>query len=104
MWGYVQFSGKIAGQSREGFQEQPEEKAKWALRRIYYSEWAFRNEKSAFTTDLHALGLSEKDLRLKGFLFPPVIQTTRSLFEATYRSESGEIWHITQDGRVWKDK
>jgi hypothetical protein len=104
MWGYLQFSGVIAGQGSEEYQDRQEEKAKWALRRIYYREWARRGEKSAFTSDLAALGLPEMDLRLKGFAFPPAIQTTRSQFEATYQSESGEIWHITQDGRVWRDK
>lgn len=103
LWGYVQFSGKTAGQGRESFQDKPEEKAKWALRKIYYAEWAARAEKNAFTGDWQALGLKEKDLKIKGFIFPPVIQITSSLFEAFYKSEAGEFWHIREDGRVWKD-
>lgn len=104
LWGYLQFSGVLAGQGREEFQERPEENAKWALRRIYYRQWARKSETSAFASDLEALGMPEKDLRLEGFVFPPVIQTTPNLFEVTYRNKSGETLRITQDGRIWKDR
>ncbi|MGA2585873.1 MAG: carbohydrate-binding family 9-like protein [Candidatus Aminicenantales bacterium] len=104
MWGYVQFSGKIAGRGRDSFQDKPEEKAKWALRKIYYAEWASRAEKGAFSSDWKVLGLKEKDLKLKGYGFPPVIQTTDSLFEAFYKGEAGDIWRIREDGKVWKDR
>ncbi len=40
LWGFVQFSEKTAGKGKEAFVARPEEKAKWALRRIYYREWA----------------------------------------------------------------
>ncbi len=104
MWGYVQFSGKTAGRGKDSFQDKPEEAAKWALRKIYYKEWAFKAEKGNFSPDLGALGLKEKDLKVDDFVFPPVIQTTTSLFEAIYRGKSGEAWYISQDGKVWKDK
>jgi len=103
LWGYVQFSGKTAGRGKDAFLDKPEEKAKWALRRIYYREWAFRAEKGIFTADLRALGLSERDLKAGGFVFPPAIQTTENLFEAVYRRQGGGALRIAQDGRVWKD-
>jgi len=103
MWGYVQFSAKVAGQGRDSFQEKPEEKVKWALRRVYYAEWAARAATNAFVNDWKALGLKEKDLRVKGYAFPPSIETTSSLFEAGYKGEGGEVWRIRQDGKVWKD-
>jgi hypothetical protein len=103
MWGYVQFSGKIAGQGRDSLKEKPEEKVKWALRKIYYAEWAARAEKNVFLNDWKALGLKEKDLKIKGYSFPPTIQTTESLFEAVYKGEAGDVWHIGEDGKVWKD-
>jgi hypothetical protein len=104
MWGYVQFSGKTAGKGRDSFVDKPEEKAKWALRRIYYREWAVRAEKGSFTSDLKTLGLSDRDLKVSGFVFPPTIQTTESLFEAVYRHQSGGVVRIFQDGRVVKDE
>jgi hypothetical protein len=103
MWGYVQFSDKIVGKGKESFKEKPEEKVKWVLRRIYYREWAYRAKQGSFSEDLGAFRLDQKELKLKGFLFPPQIQTTDNLFEVSYKSESGETYRISQDGRVWKD-
>ena len=103
MWGWVQFSGKTAGQGKDSFQDRPEEEAKWALRKIYYKEWAVKAEKGNFSTDLRKLGLKEKDIKVDDFVFPPLIQMTTSLFEGIYRSKSGEAWHIREDGKLWKD-
>ncbi len=104
MWGYVQFSSKLAGKGKEKFDRRADEKVKWALRKIYYAEWAHYYEKSGFGADLGALGLKdEAALRIKGWSYPPVIQTTASLFEAVYAAKSGETWHIRQDGLVWKE-
>jgi hypothetical protein len=104
MWGFVQFSSKLPGKGKERFDRRPGEKVKWALRKIYYAERARSFEKSAFSTDLAALGLKgEEALRVKGWSYPPVLQTTASLFEAIYTAKSGENWHIREDGLVWKD-
>jgi hypothetical protein len=104
MWGYVQFSSKIPGQGKEKFERRPEEKVKWALRKIYYAEWAQYDIGKTFGADLRALGLNrENALRVKGWSYPPVVQATKSLFEAVYASKSGESWHIRQDGLVWKE-
>jgi hypothetical protein len=104
MWAFVQFSSKRPGQGKEKFERRPEEKVKWALRRIYYAERSRLFEKGAFAADLDALGLkSDAALRIKGWSYPPSIQTTASLFEAIYAAKSGESWHIREDGLVWKD-
>ena len=104
MWAYVQFSAKPAGQGKEKFERRPEEKVKWALRQIYYAERARLAEKGSFSADLGALGLKgEPALKIKGWPYPPVIQTTTSLFETVYAGKSGESWHIREDGLVWKD-
>jgi hypothetical protein len=104
MWGTVQFSGKTAGQGRDAFVDNPDEKAQWALRKIYYREWAARAEKGVFVPDLKALGLTEKEMKISGFAFPPVIQVTQNLFEAMYARTSGGAIRISKDGRVWKDE
>jgi hypothetical protein len=104
MWAYLQFSSKLPGRGKEKFDRRPEEKVKWALRRIYYAERARFFAQGSFSTDLAALGLkSEPALRVKGWSYPPVIQTTASLFEAVYTAKSGKSWHIREDGLVWKD-
>jgi hypothetical protein len=104
MWAYVQFSSKVPGGGKERFDRRPEEKVKWALRKIYYAEWAYMADKTVFGADLGTLGLKSEDvLRIKGWSYPPVIQTTSSLFEAIYAAKGGDSWHIRQDGLVWKE-
>ncbi len=104
MWAYVQFSSKPAGQGKDKFERHPDEKVKWALRRIYYAERESLFEKGTFGPDLGALGLkNEPALKPKGWSYPPLIQTTTSLFEAIYTAKSGESWHIREDGLVWED-
>ncbi len=103
MWGFVQFSGKTAGRARDKFVERPEESVKWALRKIYYRERGRAAEGQAFTDDLAALRLAgDKQLRVRGWNFPPRIRATDSLFEAVYENAAGDSWHIRQDGLVWK--
>ncbi|MDD8025588.1 MAG: carbohydrate-binding family 9-like protein [Acidobacteriota bacterium] len=102
MWAFVQFSGAVAGQSREAFRKLPEDEAKWALRRIYYRQWALRAEKGSFAPDWKSLGLRDKDFKLKGFAFPPAVRAAGGLFEAFYTAPDGTVWRIVQDGRVAK--
>jgi hypothetical protein len=104
MWGTVQFSSKSPGKGKEKFERRPEEKVKWALRKVYYAEWAHYDKTKAFGAGVGALGLEgENVLRVKGWSYPPAIQTTESLFEAAYTARSGESWHIRQDGLVWRE-
>jgi len=102
MWGYVQFSDKIVGTGEEVFRPRPEEAAKWALRRVYYRQWAYRNEHGRFAEDVEELGL--EDVEVEGYRWPPEVETTKSLFEAVLESSDGEErWHIRQDGLVWRE-
>jgi hypothetical protein len=104
MWGYVQFSAKAPGAGRDRFVRRPEEKVKWALRRIYYRERARFSETGAFSTDLAALGLrTEVSLRVRGWSYPPALYASPNLFEAVYTAKNGVSWHIRQDGLVWKE-
>jgi hypothetical protein len=106
MWGYVQFSGRAAGERVDKFREKPEEKVKWALRKIYYKERALYAAQGRFSTDLGELGVKNaKEMKIKDWDYPPVIQTTQSLFEAVYSPKGrGARWHIRQDGLVWGDE
>jgi hypothetical protein len=105
MWGYVQFSDRRAGAGGDRFVDRPEEKVKWALRKIYYRERVLFAEKGEFADDLGGLGLKNvKELKVKDWLYPPVLQTTKSLFEAVYTNKAGATWHIRQDGLVWKEE
>lgn len=103
MWGYVQFTATEAGKAKEYCDEDPDAEVKWALRRIYYRQRNFLAEKGRFALNLEELNLAkDKDLKVKGWNYPPTILTTESLFEAVYTNKSGVKWHIRQDGLVWK--
>jgi len=105
MWGYVQFSDREAGSGGDKFRDLPGEKVKWALRRIYYRQRAVLSEKGRFAADFNALGLAGvKELKVKDWQYPPLVQATSSLFEAIYTNKAGASWHIRQDGLVWKDE
>jgi len=100
MWGTVQFSGLVAGRGRESVRSLPEDEVRWALRRIYYRQWALQAEKGAFAAVWKDLGLKDKDFKLKGFAFPPAVLAAGGLFEASYTAADGAVWRIAQDGRT----
>jgi|YNPBryunderm2012_1023409.scaffolds.fasta_scaffold00045_32 hypothetical protein len=103
MWGYVQFSATEAGKKKEYCDEDPEAEVKWALRQIYYRQRNFYSQTKRFAQNLQELKLDrEKSLRVKGWDYPPVIESTSSLFEAYYQNKKGEKLHIRQDGLIWK--
>jgi hypothetical protein len=102
MWGYVQFSEETPGGKREKFVDRPEERVKWALRKIYYRQWAHFQKYGRFAGDLAVLDLeNDRELRIRKWKAPDSIRTTESLFEAVYIGDSGDSWHIRQDGLVW---
>ena len=101
MWGFVQFSEKSVGTGDDSFVFHPEEKAKWALRQIYYKERQYWSKHGRYTSNITALGLTAQ--KVDGYVWPPSIRITPSLYEATIESRDGrEQWHISQDGRTWK--
>jgi len=103
MWGFIQFTKTLAGRAKEYCDEDPEAEVKWALRRIYYRQRNLLAKKDHFSSSLDELNLSkDKDLKVKGWNYPPVIQATESMFEAIYSNKKGVRWHIRQDGLIWK--
>ena len=101
MWGFVQFSDKIAGSSKDSFKLNSAENAKWALRQIYYKQKTHFMRYNKYTDNISELGLG--NLKVDGYKWPPVIEYTKNTFEARIIS-SGSVheWHISQDGKVWK--
>lgn len=103
MWGYVQFTGTEAGKAKEYCQEDEEAPVKWALRKIYYRERKLYAEQGRWAEKLEDLNLAkDKELKVSGYTYPPVILATQNLFEASYTGKNGQQWHIRQDGLVWK--
>ena len=101
MWGFVQFSDKIAGAGEDAYVFHAEENAKWVLRQIYYGEKKYFENNKRYIDDLKDLNVGS--LNAAGYS-SPVIQHTNDCYEATIESIDGkEKWHIRQDGRTWKD-
>jgi hypothetical protein len=98
-WGYVQFSSVIAGGRTEPFVEDPNERVKWALRRLYYRQRRFHDANGGYAASLDALQAA--DIRVEGVDFHPVLHATPSLYEITADGFDGTVVHISQDGRVW---
>ncbi|OGD20070.1 MAG: carbohydrate-binding family 9-like protein [Candidatus Aminicenantes bacterium RBG_16_63_16] len=101
MWGYLQFSGRNAGDGEDRFVSSPEEAAKWALRQVYYKQKTYYLNHGAYADTLSELGLG--DIRVKGYRWPPQIKTAFDLWEAVLESADGRnSVFITQDGLVGK--
>jgi hypothetical protein len=98
-WGYVQFSGVQAGAGNEGFVDDPNERLKWALRRLYYRQRRFRALHGDYAASLDALDAA--NIRVEGLDFHPRMHETPSLYEITANGFDGVVVHISQDGRVW---
>jgi len=101
-WGYVQFSNSRAGSPSDTFVEDPNERIKWALRRLYYRQRAYRAAHSTYATTLDALNAS--NVRVDGKEFAPEMRTTASSYEITTAGFDGAVVHITSDGRTWVAK
>lgn len=101
MWGFMQFSGRVAGEGEEEFRLDPDEQIKWALRRVYYRLKGHHLNHGVYTDDASLLSLDEIIRETPGF--DPEIRYTRTLFEVTAMSRDGQSrWHIDQSGRIWK--
>jgi len=102
-WGYLQFSEKIIGTEKDTFIPDPDEQIKSTLRKLYFKQSEFLKQHQKYASTLKDL-YSEKEIEsLNGCL--PEIQTTLSQYEATASSnDKMALWHISQDGRIWKTK
>jgi len=99
MWGYVQFSDQAVREGKDTFILRPEEAAKWALRQVYYKQKTYFLNHGKYTESLADLGLRE--MRVKGYRWPPQIRTTGNLWEALLEREDGQGRVIIfSDGRV----
>ena len=99
MWGLVQFTTEVCGAKAVPFVVDPADSARWALRTVYYAERDYFTSHGTFTAKLSDLKLEAFSLR--GFNWPPSLEATADLFEATLQSQNGKaLLRIYQDGRV----
>jgi len=81
VWGFVQFSSRVAGQGTDAFAPRDVDALKWMLRVLYYREQAFRARQGGYTEDLAKLGLSTAPR--PGGPWPPIIEVTANGYEAS---------------------
>ena len=101
-WGFVQFSDRLAGASKEPFVDRPNERVKWALRRLYLRQRQHRATHGRYATDLAALNVA--NIVVDGLAFTPVLESTANLYEIRAPGVEGVTMHIRQDGRTWMTK
>ena len=98
-WGYVQFSNVRAGGGTDAFIEDPNERVKWALRRLYYRQRRVHDAKGGYATTLGAIDAG--NIRVDGIDFHPVMDATATRYEIVAKGFDGASAHIREDGRVW---
>lgn len=99
MWGFIQFSGKTAGTGNEKFELSLREKAKWALRKVYYAEHSYLHKNGVYSNDIKALGL--ENYQVEGYSWPPEIEAGKKVFAASLKKTGGnEEITIKQDGVI----
>jgi hypothetical protein len=98
-WGYVQFSIIAAGAGAEPFVEDPNERVKWGLRRLYYHQRGFKATNGRFAADPALLDAG--NLRVEGIEFRPILQATTDLYQISARGFGGATVRIRQDGKTW---
>ena len=101
-WGYVQFSDTRSGSGTDPFIDDPNERVKWALRRLYYRQRRHRATNGTHAQTLDALNVS--DIRVDGIDFKPTMHLTNSTYEITAPGFDRTTVHITNDGRVWSTR
>ncbi len=98
-WGFVQFADEPAGGRAIAFEEDPNERVKWALRRLYYRQRRQLAATGRYAPDLAAL--DARSIAVDGLEFRPAMQAADRQYQIRAPGFNGATAHIRQDGRVW---
>jgi len=98
-FGYVQFADAAAGQATVPFVEDPDERIKRALRRLYYRQGDYRDAHGRYAEDLAELLAG--DASVEGVALEAELRTTPTSYEITAPGGEGTTVHIRHDGKVW---
>ena len=101
-WGVVRFADAAAGARTVSFEPDPNERVKWALRRLYYRQRRQLTSTGRYAQDLGALDAGA--IAVDGLEFRPTMQATDTLYEVRAPGFDGATVHIRQDGKVWTTK
>ncbi len=99
MWGFVQFSYKVAGYGKDEFQFNKIENAKWAMRKFYYAQKDYHEKNKTYALGIDQLKIEEKGP--EGYSWPPNLFSNGSIYEAQIiNRDDKKVIKIYQDGLV----
>jgi hypothetical protein len=101
-WGVVQFADAAAGTRTVAFEDDPNDRIAWALRRLYYRQRQQRAASGRYAQSLKALGADA--ITVAGLEFKPAMQATDTFYEISAAGVGGTVLHIRQDGKAWMTK
>ena len=101
-WGYLHFVDVPAGQIASEIAGDPNERVKWALRRLYYRQREHRAAHGRYASDLAAL--RAEGVAVEGLTFRPRLSSTETQYEIRADGFDGAVVRIRQDGRVWVER
>ncbi len=102
-WGFVQFTDQQAGKNDVQFVWNKEEDIKWLLRELYYRQSEYLHTFGTYASNIS--DLKPEELTEEKNISNLAVYTTPSFYEITYQmKDGGSLWHIRQDGLVWKSK
>lgn len=103
MWGFVEFTlapPEEVARTGKACAFAAVERAQWVLRRVYYAQQAHRETHGRCAPTLEALGLASPPAA--GDPWPPELRASRDRYELRLPDGAGWIWHLTEEGRVWR--
>jgi hypothetical protein len=101
-WGIVQFADAAAGTRTVVFEEDPNDRVAWALRRLYYRQRQQLASAGRYARSLDALDAGA--IAIAGLEFKPSMHATDTMYEISAPGFGGAVVHIRQDGKVWRMK
>ena len=101
-WGIVQFADAAAGTRTVVFEEDPNDRVAWALRRLYYRQRQQLSSAGRYARSLDALDAGA--IAIAGLEFKPSMHATDTMYEISAPGFGGAVVHIRQDGKVWRMK
>jgi len=100
LWGVVQFASGVPADSGVSLIPPMDATIRWLLRRVYYAQRAYHRANGRFADTLEEL-----DFVLDPVLAPTLtLSATNGGYDLTSAiGEGGGVWHITHEGRAWKE-
>lgn len=106
MWGFVQFTEIFAGEGKVFFKQNPDERYKWLLRKLYYAQQEYRINQGEYATDKESLNYRGIVKNLFGDETPPpniTMQVLDNHYIIRLQPENMETnFYIRSDSKVWK--